>query len=181
MQQYNFNNDGFSDLVLGVGTDQPTRVGRVYVIFGSNQAWPESVDVATLDGENGLILMGETTEGYMGRTLANAGDINGDGIEDIIIGGYKAEVGTLTNAGRAFVVFGVQKVWPASMNLADMTSDQGFRLNGFEENLWAAQTVSAAGDVNGDGFDDFFVSGHRASPGGRIKAGQGYLIYGFKQ
>src|SRR6186997_1409329 len=84
-----FNGDGFKDVALGMwmtNGDTPTRTqgGTVYVIFGkATQA--ASVDMAAL-GTNGVRIEGALAGDHLGWSLAPAGDVNGDGKDDLLIG-----------------------------------------------------------------------------------------------
>ena len=87
-----------------------------------------------------VILTGSATNNYFGRAVSSAGDVNGDGYSDVIVGAY----GYTTTTGRAYIYFG-----GASMNnIADVTLTGETTFNSF------GISVSTAGDVNGDGFSD---------------------------
>jgi hypothetical protein len=90
-----------------------------------------------------VILTGGATNNYFGRSVSTAGDVNGDGYSDVIVGAY----GYTTSTGRAYIYFG----GAIMNNIADitMTGEATFNLFGI--------SVSAAGDVNGDGFSDVLV------------------------
>jgi hypothetical protein len=91
-----FNADGFADLIIGsLGSDYPA--GACFVVFGKASGFAANVDVSSLDGNNGFKLSGIAGRYGVGRSVASAGDLNGDGIADMIIG---------TDADAAYVVFG---------------------------------------------------------------------------
>ena len=105
---------------------------------------PTVVDLATF-GSEAFALYGD--EPYTGNSVSGAGDVNGDGFDDVIIS---------TAGGSAYVVFG-RAAGLDDINLDNLQPSQGFRINpGFDQYVL---DVSAAGDVNGDGFDDFVVGG----------------------
>src|SRR3954447_12628109 len=145
-----FNGDGIKDLALGVwmvNGDNPTRTqgGAVYVVFG--KASPGlSVDLAAL-GSNGVRIEGALAGDHLGWSLAPAGDVNGDGKDDLLIGTPWADPGTpaKTSAGGARVVYG--RAGSSEIDLA--TDTQGFRIDGAADGNRAGYSV-AAGDVNGD-------------------------------
>ena len=104
------NGDGFDDIIVGAyyaspGTDY---AGAAYVVFGGEfEEGTATVNLADLDRTNGFAITGETEEGYLGMTVASAGDVNGDGFDDVVLaerGAFDSE--TLTYSGSAYVIFG---------------------------------------------------------------------------
>ena len=67
---------------------------------------------------------------------------------------------------------------PAVISLADINGTNGFRLNGIDAYDYSGGSVSSAGDVNGDGFDDILIGAKSTSPGGKLAAGQSYVVFG---
>ena len=67
------------------------RVGESYVVFGSSEDWSEALDLSDLNGTNGFTINGIDAYDYSGRFVSSAGDVNGDGIDDIIIGADYAD------------------------------------------------------------------------------------------
>jgi hypothetical protein len=111
--------------------------------------------------DRGFKINGYTADDYSGYSVSNAGDVNGDGLSDVIIGSYRD---ANSYKGKSFVVFG--KTTGASVNLDSTLS--GFTING-EYNSYSGWSVSGAGDVNGDGFDDLIVGAATMLP--RLIAG----------
>ncbi|HWI74734.1 MAG TPA: integrin alpha, partial [Baekduia sp.] len=109
-----------------------------------------------------------------GWAVAPAGDVNGDGVADAIIGAPGEEKG----AGAAYVVFGRAGGSPLSA-LRDL-GDGGFRIGGAAPGDQAGLAVSAAGDVNGDGLTDVAIGAPGATASGRAGAGVVYVVYGKK-
>ena len=107
-----FDGDGFSDLLIGApNAEDSTQFseGEFYIVFGdSGLRGTASVDLAGLNGTNGIRFTGEAAGDSFGASLAGAGDVNDDGFEDLIVGGPFTDVGSSGNAdrGAAYVVFG---------------------------------------------------------------------------
>ncbi len=97
-----------------------------------------------------------------GRPVSGAGDVNGDGFDDVILGGQ----------GEAFVVFGQASGFAPSVDVEELVETQGFRIAG------GGSAVSSAGDVNGDGFADVIVGAPGADPRGVADAGESYVVLG---
>jgi Ca2+-binding RTX toxin-like protein len=157
------NGDGFIDLAVSAPLLNG-YTGAAYVIFGTASGIPTNIGLADLDGTNGYAVTGRANTGF-GSALA-AGDVNGDGIEDLLIGG---SAGT----GLTTVVFGQSGPVAATRAYTDFTGDNGFNFNGQR----AGYSVSAGGDINGDGIDDLVVSHHTSAVGGAY-SGVTYVVFG---
>jgi hypothetical protein len=163
------NGDGIDDLVVGapqIGIYRASEEydGEVYVVFGrTNFAGilnaSHQVQASTLDGVIGFTATGLVGEqARTGHSLSSGGDINGDGIDDLIIGAPGDGYGYGSAAGRAYVVFGKTNLGSAdTLELTSLAGSNGFVLDGGEELVLAGSSVSIAGDINGDGFDDIVV------------------------
>ncbi len=144
------------------------------------------IQLANLDGANGFILNGIDTCDLSGRSVSSAGDVNGDGFDDLIIGAILADPNGLSS-GESYVVFGGAANLTALDNadgtadgviqLANLNGTTGFILNGIDTGDFSGRSVSAAGDVNGDGFDDLIVGALSAEPNG-ISSGEIYVVFG---
>ena len=111
-----------------------------------------------------------------GDSVSSAGDLNGDGFDDLIIGAkYAGTAGD--NAGRSYVVFG-QDTFSASFELSSLDGDNGFALNGIDTVDFSGNSVSSAGDVNNDGIDDIIIGASKADPNGN-NSGETYVVFGF--
>ncbi|MBX9605385.1 MAG: FG-GAP-like repeat-containing protein [Gammaproteobacteria bacterium] len=173
------NGDGFDDFLLGAPeAGSPYAAGETYVVFGGASGAPARVDVTTLNGGNGFKLRGATLRLQTGEAVGPAGDVNGDGVDDLLIASPYASVGGLSRAGQVFVVFGSRAGFAAEVSLATLNGTNGFRLDGATAFEHSGSRVAAAGDVNGDGFGDILVGRPGAAPGGLEFAGGAYLVFG---
>jgi glycosylphosphatidylinositol phospholipase D len=150
------NGDGIGDVIIGAPNAEPSP-GTAYVVFGTRNARPASVDLTALDGANGFRIVATPPNGQLGFSVSAAGDVNGDGIDDIIVGA--PSVGT----GAAYVVFGRTGQFPADLDLATLDGLNGFRIEGAVAGAGLGHGVGAAGDVNGDGIDDVVIGSGTSS------------------
>jgi hypothetical protein len=139
---------------------------------------PSFLSLANLNGRNGFRLEGVDNLDYSGRSVASAGDVNGDGFDDVIIGAFQADPNGVNRAGESYVVFGSGAGFPAAMSLADLDGQNGFRLDGIDAGDRSGLSVASAGDVNGDGFDDVIVGAYGAYQNGNREAGESYVVFG---
>jgi hypothetical protein len=109
-------------------------------------------------GTGGFVINGENAHDWSGFPVSTAGDVNGDGLDDLIVGAHKADSNGKTDSGKSYVIFG--KIDSTTINLSAIASGTGGCFtNGEHANNDSGDTVSNAGDVNGDGLDDLI--GHR--------------------
>jgi hypothetical protein len=153
------NGDGFSDILVGADTYQngQSQEGAVFFYYGSNT------------GTYGTptILESNQISARMGRGIASAGDVNGDGFSDIIVGANLYDNGE-NNEGAAFVYHGNT----AGINTTATSS--------LENNLASSNygcSVASAGDVNGDGFSDVII-GAQFYSNGQINEGAAFVYLG---
>lgn len=151
------NGDGTPDMLVSRGdvVKYPTR-GRTWVIFGSPDL-PSLVSLGDL-GDQGFVIEGANEDDYASR-IAPAGDVNGDGLDDVLVGAPGADNNNRTSSGTAYVVFG--KADPQVIDLARFDAgtqgSRGFRIDGPAERALAGEDVDGVGDINGDGLDDVVV------------------------
>jgi hypothetical protein len=175
------NGDGIDDLIIGASGADPSgryQAGESYVVFGSATGFTASLDLAALDGANGFRLGGIDELDGSGGAVAGAGDVNGDGIDDLIIGAQGAAPDDRAEAGESYVVFGSSASFPASLDLSSLDGTNGFRLDGTDNSDYSGTSVAGAGDVNGDGIGDLIIGAHLADLGGRLSAGESYVVFG---
>ena len=172
------NGDGFDDIVIGAYDADPNgdSSGAAYVVFGTDAGLPAEIDLASLDGSTGFKLSGEAEAGFAGYSVASAGDVNGDGFDDILVGAYLAGTSP-SGAGATYLVFGSDTGFAAEVDLASLDGETGFQITGEADFDRSGYSVASAGDVNHDGFDDIFVGAPYADANG-VDSGAAYVIFG---
>ena len=173
------NGDGIDDLIIGAPSDIPgNTTGESYVVFGNNSGFAPSLDLNMLDGSNGFVINGIDRRDLSGVSVSGAGDVNGDGIDDLIIGAYEADPNGIIRAGESYVVFGNTGGFTSPLNLSALDGTNGFTINGIDGGDQSGRSVSSAGDVNGDGIDDVIIGARFADPNGNSAAGESYVVFG---
>ena len=172
------NGDGFDDLIIGLprADEGGAKRGAVYVVFGKPGAFPAILDPSLLDPASGFKLSGVADDDFAGYSASAAGDVNGDGFDDVIIGALDANEGG-DSRGAGYVVFGKAGGFGASVALAGLDGHNGFKLSGVADGDLTGFSTSAAGDVNGDGFDDVIIGALYADDAGTDN-GTSYVVFG---
>ncbi|MEL7465409.1 MAG: hypothetical protein AAFN79_15165, partial [Pseudomonadota bacterium] len=176
------NGDGFDDLIVGLSradVNGRNNAGEAFVVFGSDQGFGARLDVSTLDGTNGFRILGASAGDDLGFAVAAAGDFNGDGIDDLLIGAPVADPNGVNSAGEAFLIFGSEDSFGATLDLADLSAADGFRFEGASQVDRVGSELSAAGDVNGDGVDDILIGVRGGDAAGR-DAGEAFIVFGVR-
>lgn len=164
------NGDGVPDMIIGAPaagfrSSNGHSTGAVYVVYGT--ANPKPIALATLTPAEGFRLTGESSLRDAGSTVSGAGDVNGDGRDDILIGAPDG------GNGRAYLVYGPSAPVTSPIDLGALTAAQGVVVSG-SNTSYTATSVAPAGDVNGDGHPDVLVGAFNTPP----HQGATYVIYG---
>ncbi|NRA56501.1 MAG: FG-GAP repeat protein [Phycisphaerales bacterium] len=172
------NADGIDDAAFGALRAGGTT-GAVFVVFGrdAGSPFPTGIYIENLDGTDGFRLDGVDASDRFGRTVHRAGDMNGDGVDDMIVGAPGADPDRGQATGAAYVLFGRPGGFPASLGVAGLAGDEGFRIDGVETGDYTGRSVTLAGDINGDGLDDLAIGAPAAAPTGD-RTGSTFVIFG---
>lgn len=181
-----FNGDGLADVLIsaeladGAGNTR-SQASDSYVIFGRT-SWTSTLELSALNGTTGFMIHGSEASDIAGFNVASAGDFNGDGFHDIVVGvpGGDAYLNSLSGAGEAFLLFGRSGVWPAAMDASTLNGINGFRYIGAEASDGAGFTVGPAADYNGDGVSDMIIvaTNGDGDTGARTNAGDVHVVFG---
>jgi hypothetical protein len=172
------NGDGVADILVAAPAatfSGRTSCGVVYVLFGSHSAPPPTNLTAFVTGTNGYKIIGATAGARLGEAACGAGDVNKDGVGDILVGSTG-----VNGAGAAYLVFGsATRSDLTDIDLsAGLATTKGFSITGGTSGDLLGYSVAAAGDVNDDAYDDILVGAPMADPLSRVDAGAAYLIFG---
>jgi hypothetical protein len=156
--------DGLPELAIGAERANDDT-GTVYLMrLGTLGTFP-------LAGAD-LRLQGEVTGEHTGRSLEAAGDLNGDGTDDLLVGApYQSGEGSGTNSGRVYLVMGGADLASGSI------ADAGFRIDGQDDNSFVGFDIASVGDVNEDGHPDLALAAYNGDSGG-TNAGEIYIFLG---
>ena len=194
------NGDGVDDLLIGApyaNANGRGDSGETYLVFGDELASLDaangiagSIDLSDLNGTTGYIIKGIAGGDYSGYSVSSAGDVNGDGRDDLLIGAYQGDPNS-TNSGETYLVFGNQlanldkaggttadgKINLSALQGTTAATGYGYIINGIDGGDLSGASVSSAGDVNNDGYDDLLIGAYKADAGSPSKssAGETYL------
>jgi hypothetical protein len=152
------NGDGYGDAMIGASGNNGTVNGRSFIFYGNGTglaAAPNWTYITTNPGS------------YFGECVSGAGDVNGDGYADVVVGANRY-TGSVTTSGAIFIFLGSALGTSASPSQI-IESDQAFS--------WFGLSCASAGDVNGDGFSDVIVGAY-SHDNGETEEGRAYLYHG---
>ncbi|MBI1823632.1 MAG: FG-GAP repeat protein, partial [Nitrospirae bacterium] len=155
------NGDGFDDLLVGanLNSGNGAYAGKAYLFFGG----------ATISTNPDVVFNGESPGDHFGISVAMAGDINGDGFSDFLIGA--GGDGTSSHAGKAYLYYGEFEPGNQPQMVFSGTPGDGY-----------GRMVTGIRDINGDGYDDFLIGApfHPGPNGPDLEpdAGEAYLFLG---
>jgi len=177
-----FNNDGYSDLIVGEHAAS-SLAGAAYILFGSAPptAITRYVDLARFyAGPDRFQVIGKAAGDKLGTAIAALGDMDGDGVSDFAVSAYHDDPLSRGNAGAVYVIYGNVSFCQQDIDLASFVTgpNTGFLVygtsGGFDLGAYAVET---AGDMNSDGYSDMVVGAMLESPFSSY-SGAAYVIFG---
>ena len=162
------NADGYADFLIGApgNSDGSLEGGAVYLLLGGPA--PASASLSSADAE----YTGRAgDDAGAGTSVSGAGDVDGDGHDDVLIGACEDNEAGF-DAGAAYLVLGSTTPAGESLSVADAT------YLGAAPADHAGWSVSGAGDVDADGHDDMLIGAYPSSDGGSPGSGAVFLILG---
>jgi hypothetical protein len=154
------NGDGYADAVVGADGYDADYIdeGRAYVFLGG------STGLAEIPA---WIAEGNQAGASLGLSVGTAGDVNGDGYADAVVGARNYDAGEV-DEGRAFVYYG---------GISGLAQTAAWTAESDQAGAWFGWSVGTAGDINGDGYADLVVGANRYS-GGETREGRAYIYLG---
>ncbi len=174
------NGDGFPDIIAGAPgsyNHSNNGGGTAYIILGSASP-PTELDLKFSHPGSVIVIHGAPEGSMLGSSVSNAGDVNGDNIDDVIIGapGAYSSHPDEDEAGRCYIIFGSANL-PSMIDVSNLGS-MGVEIIGAREDGHFGASVSGARDFDGDGFSDVLVGAPEDSNDALEVCGSAFLIRG---
>ena len=166
-----FNGDGIGDVIIGAALKSfftPSVPGKAFIFFGGGTT-------GTLDdpeNQADVVLVGQVNEDRFGSSVASAGDFNGDGLDDVIVGA-SYERSDPSQPGKAYIFFGGQ-----TGTITNPDTNANVILNGQGASDEFGWSVASAGDFNGDGLSDVIVAAPGDDNNGLEDSGSAFIFFG---
>ena len=160
--------DGKTDVIIGA-PQASTAAGKSYIIYGkalSTGGWETLSD--TLSEAVGITITGAADNDLSGYSVSGAGDLNGDGKADVIIGAPQAA----TAVGKSYIIYGSASL--SNIDLSTLCSQNGVTITGIASGDQSGWSVNNAGDINNDGRPDTIIG----APNANTNDGESYVIFG---
>ncbi|MEW6407174.1 MAG: FG-GAP-like repeat-containing protein [Patescibacteria group bacterium] len=152
------NGDGYDDVIVGA-EGANGHAGKAFVYHGSASGLSSFANWTYTESQ---------ANAFLGFSVASAGDVTGDGYDDVIVGAYKYDA-TNADAGRVYLFLGSASGLSGTASWQSSGDDQA--------GAWYGRRVMSAGDVNGDSYDDVLVGADQYDASG-TDTGKAYLYYG---
>src|SRR5262245_23500344 len=169
-----FNGDGIGDVMVSAPSYGVDGRGATFIVFGKAGGFTD-VTLGTTASSDWIRIDGAAAGDRSGNSVASLGDINGDGFDDVLIGAPYADGNGRWSSGIRYLVYG--NASGSNINLANFDASHGFRIIGDQYGI-AGYSVSAAGDMNGDGITDLLIGAPDNTVGGIYFSGSTYVVYG---
>ena len=172
-----FNGDNLDDVIVGTPNDDnngEASSGSAFIFFGSNPVGPISLSA---DADANVIIDGQDTQDHFGNAVSSAEDFNGDGLDDVVVGGERASLSNDFNdfqSGKAYIFFGQN---PLSQLKFRADTDANLVINGNGRLYQLGISVASAGDFNKDGLDDVLIGAKGPNSAGFSK-GRAHIFFG---
>lgn len=179
------NGDDIGDVIIGAPKESDasasplTSQGAAYIFFGRKTGLSDMSATNAMSNNLGFKVVGSGSSSAAGRSVGRAGDINQDGLNDIIVGAPGMSPNLRPLAGAAYIIFGRESTFSSKINLEnDLGPSDGFKIYGGAGQDGLGTSCSSAGDINGDGIDDLIVGANTVDSPGRADCGAAYIIFG---